>query len=57
LFFEVLLKFFLKRKTPTEIGAFHYTLVFVISQTYSGNVAPVGCTTKSNTINSAVLVG
>ena len=24
---------------------------------YSGNAAPVGCTVKSNTINSAVLVG
>jgi hypothetical protein len=24
---------------------------------YSGKAAPVGCTTKSNTMNSAVLVG
>ena len=32
-------------------------MMYFISQTYSGNVAPVGCTMKSNTMNSAVLVG
>ena len=50
-FFEV----FYKKKNPTISGAFH--ALICISQTYSGNAAPVGKITKSNTMNSAVLVG
>ena len=53
--FIVFLKFFMKRKTPLKSGAV-LTLI-CISQTYSGNAAPVGKITKSNTMNSAVLVG
>ena len=51
-FFEV----FYKKKNPIKKWGFSICVI-CISQTYSGNAAPVGKITKSNTMNSAVLVG
>ena len=54
--FEVFLKLFYIKKNPTKkVGLLNAFIC--ISQTYSGNAAPVGKITKSNTMNSAVLVG
>lgn len=43
-----------KQKTPVKTGAFRIIIDII---NYSGKAAPVGNTEKSNTMNSAVLVG